>query len=156
MKFIAKLIALMVVLTFTAAIYFQIEGVVEKVEVPKNKEVDTIRQVEDYEFANVNLPLEFESSTRKLAGLKSVKIASTDEMKKRIYLEQEVLVYVDNSYLKNPFLGVNDKLLISLIGYKNDHLVSTGREIGQDHFIYLAEDFMDAWVRSGAKAWILK
>jgi hypothetical protein len=155
MKVFAKLLAFLVGCIFVSAVWFTVAGSLESGE--SEEVTETISEVdyEEIKYTNVQLPPEFMISAQNNLNIKTVRPLSLEEFKKVIYLEPKVLVLIDNAKLKNPFLGVLDKVLVQPVGFNATHIMTTGREVGQESFKYVSEEFWAAVVDSGRKIWVI-
>ena len=154
MKFLAKILALLVGGVFISAVFLSSAPKLDNKEVKKNKEISEA-EIAEFQIENVNIPTVFNPQAVPRMNILTTKPNSLEEFKKLIYLKPQILVLVDNAKLKNPFLGVTDKVLLQPVAYTETHIVTTGREVGQHEFKYVAEELWQAIVDSGRKIWVV-
>jgi hypothetical protein len=104
---------------------------------------------------NVVLPSSLKSSGTEF-NLEKVEVAEVNGLKELIYTDGQVVVVLNNQFLKNPFIKGDGTVVVILNGYDETHLFSTGAEIGGSEFVYPYDDFMRATEASASSFWVLK
>jgi hypothetical protein len=162
MTFIARLFGFVVVMILIAAMGLAVidkvpDSIVELSSSAINGKVVDLVELESSDLASQGDPRPLEhKSVQDSLQLVKVEVNDVEGLKNLIFREGEVIVVVNNQYLKNPFLEKVGVFPIVLIGYDRTHFYSSGAEIGSNSFVYLFEDFKSAMDSSGSSVWILK
>jgi hypothetical protein len=164
MIFISRLFGFMVILVLFGAIFLNlanninVDSVVNLASLNLDDKQQSSAVPEDEvffdEFLNDELPLEFRSGSS-VSDLVKVEINNRNDLKGVIFKENKVVVMLNNEYLNNPYIPFENTFLTTLTGYNQTHFFSDGTEVGGNNFIYLADDLMNAFTRSGLQAWII-
>jgi hypothetical protein len=162
MVFIGRLFGFLVFTVFVGAIFLNladqvnVTGLEEKLGVTLSS-TDFTPVDEVVEVARVEqvVPAEFKPETPSQI-FDTVKVSSISELEKVIYLEKNVVLAIDNKFLKNPFVGHEGQILVNLVGFDEKNFYSDGSEIGALSFVYVKEVLFNALSESNGSIWVVK